>query len=144
MSDTKMTAEQRMLRAIQYCSWGLVVLMAAVALPLYGLVAAQSVLLGGVLINGSFLLLKGDIEQLLNRVDAADEGKSVKRIEKVRFIFKFYARLIVVGLLLAVLANKVELNMVAVACGLGTVMVSVFGVVLGRGKQFYRQHLNGA
>ena len=107
---------------------------------------AQSVLIGGVLATGSFFLLKRDIEQLIDRVaTAGEQAKGVKKLEKVRFFLKFYGRLTVLGLLLYVLTTKIHINMIGLVIGLSTVMLSVFIVVLARGRMvFSAQSFKGA
>jgi len=107
---------------------------------------AQSVLIGGVLASGSFFLLKRDIEQLIGRVaSAGEQAKGVKKMEKVRFFLKFYARLTVLGLLLYVLITNVSINMIGLVIGLSTVMLSVIIVVLARGRMIFSpQSFKGA
>ncbi|PIE56146.1 MAG: hypothetical protein CSA34_05390 [Desulfobulbus propionicus] len=137
--------EQVLLRTVQIFSCALVGVFALGSWWYSGTTLALSVLFGGLLVNGSFVLLQGDIKQILHRVGAAGEQMArVKRMEKIRFLVKFYARLIVLALLLAVLVNWVELNMIGVALGLATVMLSVFVVVLVRGKSIYQERLHGA
>ena len=89
--------------------------------------------------NGSFWRLKRDSEKILDRVvqSSGDEVKSVQKMERIRFIFKFYAKLIVLGLVLYAASTRMELNMIGVALGLSTVMLSVFIVVLGGGRKVY-------
>lgn len=105
---------------------------------LYDGVIARSVLAGGILASGSFFLLKKDIELMIGRVSSAGkEVKAVKTAEKVRFLLKFYARIIVLGLLLFVLATKVNINMIGLAVGLSTIMLSVIIVFLSKGRTIY-------
>lgn len=99
---------------------------------------ARSVLIGGVLASGSFFLLKRDIEQLIERVaSAGEQGGAVKKMEKIRFFLKFYARLFVLGLLLYALTTKISLNMIGLVIGLSTVMLSIIVVVLARGRMIF-------
>lgn len=105
---------------------------------IYDWAMAQSVLAGGILASGSFYLLKKDIEKLIGRVSSAGrEVKAVKTAEKVRFFVKFYARIIVLGLLLFVLVTKVNINMIGLAVGLSTIMLSVIIVFLSKGRTIY-------
>lgn len=98
-----------------------------------------SVLLGAVLVNGSFWMLKRDSANILDRVadSNSDEVRAVQKLERIRFIFKFYAKLIVLGLVLYAVSTRMQLNMIGVALGLSTVMLSVFIVVLGGGRKVY-------
>ncbi len=99
---------------------------------------ARSVFAGGILAGGSFFLLKKDIEQMIGRVSrAGQEFKAVKTAEKIRFLLKFYARIIVLGLLLFVLVTKVNINMIGLAVGLSTIMLSVIIVFLSKGRTIY-------
>jgi hypothetical protein len=104
------------------------------------------VLIGGVLASGSFFLLKRDIEQLIDRVaSAGEQAGGVKKMEKVRFFLKFYARLFVLGLLLYVLTTKISINMIGLVIGLSTVMLSIVVVVLARGRMIFSvQSFKGA
>ncbi len=113
---------------------------------LYDLAMARSVFAGGILAGGSFFLLKKDIEQMIGRVSrAGQEFKAVKTAEKVRFLLKFYARIIVLGLLLFVLVTKVNINMIGLAVGLSTIMLSVIIVFLSKGRTIYSvQSFKGA
>jgi hypothetical protein len=107
---------------------------------------ARSVLIGGAMASGSFFLLKRDIEQLIERVaSGGEQTKGIKKLEKARFFLKFYARLIVLGLLLFVLTTKISINMIGLVLGLSTVMLSVVIVVLARGRMiFSAQSFKGA
>ncbi len=137
----------QLLRFVQLFSWiFLAILVSGSWYILKDWVFARSVLIGGVLANGSFYLLKRDIEQLIGRVSAATDGrKAVKRVEKLRFFLKFYARLIVLGLILYLLATRININMIGLVAGLSTVMLSVITVVLSRGKKIFSvQRYKGA
>jgi hypothetical protein len=131
--------EQKILRAIQYVSLVLTIVFAAGGYFLRSESFALSVLFGSVLVNGSFWLLKRDAEQILNRVAAsqAEASQAVQRMERIRFIVKFYAKLIVLGLLLYAASTRMQLDMIGVALGLSTVMLSVIGIVLGGGRKLY-------
>ena len=130
----------RLVRHVAVFSCLLTVVIAGAGWVFLGTVFALSVLEGGALANVSFLLLKKDVEQLLNRVVAAGvRAEAVSRTEKIRFFIKFYARLIIFGLLLIVLVSKVPVHMIGLSLGLATVMLSVIATVLGRGKHFYSE-----
>jgi hypothetical protein len=98
---------------------------------------ARSILFGGVLANGSFWLLKNDIQHLMQRVSAANGSQAGSfTFEKTRFFFKFYARLVVLGLLLLVLASQVAIDVIGLTLGLATVMISVVIIGLSTGKRW--------
>ena len=100
---------------------------------------ALSVLIGGALINVSFLLMKSDVEKLLHQVSVAGaRSGAVSRAGKVKFFIKFYARLIILGLLLIMLVSKFAINMIGLSLGLATIMLSaiIIGVSV---KLFYSE-----
>jgi hypothetical protein len=133
------TPEIKILRSIQYFSLLMSVVFTAGGWYLVDLQFALSLLLGAVLVNVSFWMLKRDSARILDRVaeSSAGEVRSVQKLERIRFVFKFYAKLIVLGLLLYAVSTRMQLNMIGVALGLSTVMLSVFIVVLGGGRKVY-------
>jgi len=133
-----------LLSVVMLCSLVVLALFVAVGWWAYDQVVARSILAGGILANGSFYFLKRDAEQIIARVSVAGSAfRGVKNMEKVRFFVKFYARLFVIGLLLFALTTKAHVNLVGVAVGLSTVMLSVIVVVLGRGRIFFGQRMKG-
>jgi len=135
-----------LLRMIQLFNLIVVVVFTVGSWYLIDWTLARSVLIGGAMASGSFFLLKRDIEQLIDRVaSGGEQAKGVKKLEKARFFLKFYARLIVLGLLLFVLTTKISINMIGLVLGLSTVMLSVVIVVLARGRMiFSAQSFKGA
>jgi hypothetical protein len=95
---------------------------------------ARSVLIGGLLINASFWLLQRDIQRLLHKVSESEGRRdSVIRTQKTQFMLKFFARLVVLFLLFAVLASRMTIDMVGLTLGLTTVMFSVVIIGLSTG-----------
>jgi len=133
------TREHKIFRSVQSVSLILTILFAIGGYYLRSQVFAVSVLFGSALVNGSFWILRRDAEQVLNRVaaSAAESSRAVQRMERIRFIVKFYAKLIVLGLLLYAASTRMQLDMIGVALGLSTVMLSVIGIVLGGGRKLY-------
>jgi len=131
--------EVRILQGIQYFSLLMTVVFAVGGWYLRDLQFGLSVLLGAVLVNGSFWMLKRDSTKIIERVaeSCSDETRSVQKMERIRFIFKFYAKLTVLGLVLYAVSTRMQLNMIGVVLGLSTVMLSVFLVVLGGGRKVY-------
>ena len=90
-------------------------------------------LVGGCLVNGSFLLLRYDARRLTRRISAAGEQQgAVSQAETVRFTLHFFARLVVLGLVLFVLASKMTINVIGLTLGLTTVMCSIVTIGLIR------------
>lgn len=132
----------RLLRRVQVTSLVLTALFVLAGLLWHDSAFALSILAGAVLANGSFWLLKRDARQILDRIAASapESVRTVQRLERIRFIFKFYAKLIVLGLLLYVLSTWMVLDMIGVAVGLSTVMLSVIGVALGGYRKMAAGH----
>ncbi len=131
--------EGGILRTIQWVSLLLTVIFVGAGFFLWGILFARSVLVGSLLVNGSFWMLKRDAKQIVDRVATSNPNvvRSTQRMERVRFVFKFYAKLVILGLLLYAVSTKMQLNMIGVALGLSTVMLSVIGVVVSGGRKQY-------
>lgn len=138
--------ETTLLRTIQLYSLLLMAVMVAGSWYFYSRPLAISIFLGGLLANGSFILLRRDITRFMDDfVRAGENTKAVKRIVKVRLFFNFYTRLAVIGVILYLLSQRLDINMVGLAIGLSTIMISVFTVVLGkRSMLFSLQRYKGA
>ena len=138
--------ETVLLGTIQSFSWILLAVLVAGCWYLFPGPPALSVLLGGLLANGSFILLRRDVLRFMEDfVSAGENRKTVKRMVKVRLILNFYARLAVLGVILYLLSISVTINMVGLAVGLSTIMISVIAVVLSKGSMLYStQRFKGA
>lgn len=138
--------ETHLLRSIQ---WFSLVLLAVLIGGCWYFVSAHlalSVFWGGVLANGSFILLRRDITRFMDDfVRAGENWKTVKRMVKARLFLNFYARLAVLGVILYLLSTQVQVNMIGLAVGLSTIMISVIAVVLSKGSMLYStQRFKGA
>jgi len=115
---------------------GSLVLLAVLAVGGYvlqGWVFAQSLLIGGLLVNGSFWLMQRDTRRLLRRIGETD-GNAVVNAEKTRFLLRSFGRLVVLGLLIFALASRMEIDAIGLVAGLATVMVSVVIIGLSAGR----------
>lgn len=98
---------------------------------------AQSLLIGAVLVNGSFLLLKRDAQRLIHKVSLSQTVETVViGSEKTRFFLRTFARLIVIGLFLFVIANHIPINVVGLIFGCVTVVVSIVIIGLSAGRRW--------
>nr|WP_320011396.1 ATP synthase subunit I [uncultured Desulfobulbus sp.] len=127
-SSSQAEPEDGMLRRVMVLSWLLLGVMTACGWGLYNWQFAQSMLLGGILVNGSFWLMKRDTQRLMQKISQAEAGMVV-HTEKTRFFLRSFARLIVLGLLLFAVAGRVPINVIGLTLGFTTVMVSV--VIIG-------------
>jgi len=95
-----------------------------------GLVAtpffAKGVLVGGLLANISFLLLKRDITRVLSGPLTAAKG---------RFFIKYYIRLTVLALILFILVRYRVVHLVGLLLGLSTVVLSIGIMVAGAARK---------
>lgn len=126
------TNDTSIVRQVLVCGVLLMAVLVVVSWPLQGWIFARSILIGGLLVNGSFWLLKTDAQRLMQRIGDADGRVNV---EKTRFILRAFARFIVLGLLLFVLASQVAINAIGLTLGFATVMVSVVIIGLRAGKR---------
>ncbi len=95
---------------------------------------ARSVLIGGLLVNISFWLLQRDIQRMLHKVSTSENRyASVIRTQKTQFMLKFFARLVILFLLFAVLASRMTIDVIGLTLGLTTVLFSVVIIGLGTG-----------
>ncbi len=135
-----------LLRYVQYFNWLLLAVLVAGSWSVASLVVAESVLIGGLLANVSFFLLRRDIQHLITNVSEQDPaGNAVTKQEKIKFFLKFYGRLIALVAVLFLLFTCFTINTVGLLIGLSTVMLSVVVVVLSKGKMIYSvQGLKGA
>ncbi|WP_028317652.1 ATP synthase subunit I [Desulfobulbus elongatus] len=127
--------ETAMVRCVTVGSMLLVGVFAAGGWFLQDWFFARSLLIGGVLVNGSFWLMQKDARRLLQRVGEAGED-AVITAEKTRFMLRSFARLVVAGLLLFVLATRMPIDVIGLILGCATIMVSVVIVGLGAGRRW--------
>ena len=133
MESASNTSDMELLHRVMLGGW---LLLAVLALGGWWLVDssfAQSVALGGLLVNASFWLLAKDAQRLLQRASQAEASMMVQT-EKTRFFLRALARWIVLGLLVFVAATKVPINVIGLTLGFATVMVSVVIIGIGAGK----------
>ena len=120
-------------RRVMVCSALLLIVCAAGGYFLQGWIFVQSLLIGGLLVNGSFWLMQRDMCRLVQRAGELESGASINS-EKARFFLRTFARLVVVGLLLFVLTSRIPIDAVGLIVGCVTVTVSVVIVGLSAGS----------
>lgn len=127
-----------LLAQVQRCNWLLLALLLSGTWYLAAWPMAQSVLIGGILANASFFLLRRDISQFMDNFSQAGMNwTAVKKIEKVRFFLKFYGRLAVLALILYLLITRISIDVIGLVIGLSSIMASVVIVVLSKGSKLY-------
>ncbi len=135
-----------LLRSVQYFNWLLLLVLSGVSWYFYGWPLAQSILIGGLLANVSFFLLRRDIKEFMaNFSQAGMNGAAVKKFEKVKFFLKFYGRLAALAAIMCLLITQVTIDVIGLVIGLSTIMFSVIVVVLSKGSMLYSaQRYKGA
>ena len=135
-----------MLGHVQRFNWVLLAVLTAGAFYVFTWKVAQSVLIGGLLANVSFFMLRQDISRFMaNFSQAGMNWKAVKQLEKVKFFLKFYGRLIVLAVILYLLITRISVDVIGLVIGLSTIMLSVVIVVLSKGSMLLStQRFKGA
>jgi len=136
----------RLLAHVQRFNWILLAILIAVCWYMFSWSLAQSVLVGGLLANASFFLLRRDIASFMDNFSQAGMNwQAVKKLEKIRFFVKFYGRLAVLAIILYLLITRVTIDVLGLVVGLSTIMFSVIVVVLSKGSMLYSaQRFKGA
>ncbi len=126
-----------LMRSITVCSLLLSGIFVVGSWLLFDWHFAGSVLVGATLVMLSFYLLKRDIGQFVNRVAGEDVVETAQGFEKIKFMLKFYARLTVLGLLLAVLILKFNINVIGLIIGLSIIVLTIVIVGVVKGRQIF-------
>lgn len=127
--------EGSVLKRVIICSCVLVGVLAAGAWYVVDWPFARSLLVGAVLVNASFLLLKRDAQRLMHKVSMAEATEPIAvSAEKTRFFLRTCARLIVMGLLLFALAAHMPIDVIGLTLGCATIVVSIVIIGLSAGK----------
>lgn len=122
------------IRRIKVFSLVLLLLLAGCSWLFSSWFFTRSVLIGGLLVNISFWLLQRDIQRLLHKVSESENRHvSMIRAQKTQFMLKFFARLVILFLLFAVLASRMTIDMIGLTLGLTTVLFSVVIIGLSTG-----------
>jgi hypothetical protein len=100
---------------------------------------AQSVLIGSALSSSSFFWLKRTGTKFAQHVARTSEAGGQLNVKSLStsFIVRFYTRLAILASVLLFISIQFSMNMIGLATGLSTVMVSVIIVVLMRGQMIF-------
>jgi uncharacterized membrane protein len=133
--DGRQDIDAQVVRKAMVCSMVLLVVLTVGGYLLQGWIVARSLLIGGLLLNGSFWLMQKDVRRLLRRVSEIGDDAGI-RIEQIRFRLRSLARLVVVGLVIFALASRMPINAIGFIAGAATVMVSAVIIGLGAGRRW--------
>ena len=116
--------EQVSLKKIQLYSWLILILMAGTGwLFTEKPLLAGSMIIGGLIANISFWLIKRDLTRLLQGELAA---------VKAKFFIKYYARMAVIAGILFVIIKYRTVNVIGLLAGLSTIFISIAVVAVLR------------
>lgn len=110
------------LAKVQLFNWLLLAVLTGAAALAYSLKCAEGLLVGGLIANVSFLLLKNDLMKIF---------QGPVQAVKVRFFIKYYFRLSALAVLLYFLVRYGQLHVFGMLAGLSTVVLSICLVGLG-------------
>lgn len=122
------------LHRVEILNWVIAGVLTLAAWIYFPFLIAQSVFIGGLLANISYLFLKKDLKNFL-------QGKLILsgkvQMAKTQFYIKYYVRLIVLALILYVLVRKEIAHPLGLLIGLSTVVFSIGVTVASVIKKFY-------
>jgi hypothetical protein len=101
---------------VQLFSWALLVAFSVVAWLLFSVKIAEGVLIGSLIANLSFLVLKKDLTKIF---------QGPVQLAKVRFFIKYYLRLFVLAVVLYMLVRYHQVHVIGLLAGLSTVVVGI-------------------
>jgi hypothetical protein len=101
---------------VQLINWILLAGFSVGAWLLFSAKVAEAVLIGSLIANVSFLVLKNDLTKIF---------QGPVQLAKVRFFIKYYLRLFVVAALLYMLVRYHHVHVVGLLAGLSTVVVGI-------------------
>ncbi len=135
-----------LLSYVQRFSWLLLAVLTAGSWYMFSGTVAQSVLIGGLLANVSFFMLRRDVDLFItNFSQAGMNWRAVRKLEKVKFFLKFYGRLAVLAVVLYLLITWMSIDVIGLVIGISSIMLSVVIVVLSKGSMLLStQRFKGA
>jgi hypothetical protein len=135
-----------LLSHVQRFSWLLLAVLAAGSWYMFSGTVAQSVLIGGLLANVSFFMLRRDVDLFITNFSRAGMNwRAVRKLEKVKFFLKFYGRLAALAVVLYLLITWVSVDVIGLVIGISSIMLSVVIVVLSKGSMLLStQRFKGA
>jgi len=116
------------LAGLQLCAWLLLAAMTTAGWWFFSLFFAKGILVGGVLANLSFLLLKRDLQGIL-----AGPFQAVK----VRFFIKYYLRLAALAVVLFALVRFRAVPVAGLLVGLSTILLSIAIMVVPAARRIF-------
>lgn len=116
------------LRMVQSVNWLALAGLTIIAWLGYSWFIARSVLVGGIIANGSFYFLKRDLTRLLGGDLTA---------AKARFFMRYYVRLGFVVVILFLLVYFRQVQTVGLLVGLSTVLLGIGIAVAGAARRIY-------
>ena len=107
---------------VQLLSWVLLATFSVASWFLFSAKIAEGVLIGSLLANLSFLVLKKDLTKIF---------QGPMQLAKVRFFIKYYLRLFVLAVVLYLLVRYHQVHVIGLLAGLSTVVVGILFTAVG-------------
>lgn len=104
------------LKRVQIINWILLAVFSVSALFFFSAKVAEGVLIGSLIANLSFLVLKRDLTRIF---------QGPMQVAKVRFFIKYYLRLFVLAVVLYLLVRNYQVHVIGLLAGLSTVVVGI-------------------
>lgn len=122
------------IRRVELLNWIIAGVLSLVAWACYPLFIAQSVFIGGLMANISYLILKKNLRKLL-------QGRLLRngniQMAKTQFYLKYYIRLAIIAVILYHLVSRHYVHPLGLLIGLSTVVFSIGITVTSVIKKFY-------
>ncbi|PIE72336.1 MAG: hypothetical protein CSA20_08335 [Deltaproteobacteria bacterium] len=135
-----MTSDLLSLERMQLAAVCLLLVMTLVAAVFGSFSFSISVLVGGGISVGSFWIANKDIVRLVESVTALaglEEKKARSRQQQKGYLLRFWVRIVVIGLVLAVLVKWRLVNVFGLILGLSTVVLLVSFFAVGMIWRYY-------
>lgn len=116
------------LAKIQVVNWLLVIAMPLAAGLTFSWSIALAVLVGALIANISFILLKNDLTKVM---------KGPLQAVKLQFFIKYYLRFSALAVLLYFLVRHGQINVFGLLVGLSTVVVGIVVAAASQGRNIY-------
>lgn len=113
---------------VQLLNWLVLAAMVGGGWVYFSPAFAQSLAVGGVLANGSFIALQRSLQKIM---------AGPLSVAKLRFFVKYYARLTVLAVILYILVRYWRPDVAGLLVGLSTVVLSILVTAAGELKKIY-------
>jgi hypothetical protein len=126
--EDKVQQPEFSLARVQLVVWLLVFAMPLAAAVTFSWTIAGAILVGGLIANLSFILLKNDLTKVM---------KGPLQAVKLQFFIKYYLRLSALAIVLYFLVRHGHIHVFGLLVGLSTVVVGIFVAAVSQARNIY-------